>query len=331
MNRSTPHLRPTVEGDLDRILPLLTGAPACAGLTAASYRAKLADAQYRPEWTWAAEDDAGTLLAVAVWWGGSHEARPGALDGFFTAASVGEGPERTELAAALLRAAHAAFAATGGAGRSGDATTPPEYHVFLPGDWREQPAVAADLGWRRQAAALAGLSASLERLRFEWSPADAPPVADARLTFEPEADDEAFVELARRALTGSLDSHSSTEAARVGAERQAREDIAFYRDSMLGERSWWRVARDAQGAVVGFGLPSRNHAAAVVGYLAVLPEYRGHGYAVGILGEITRILATEAGATLVRADTDLVNRPMAEAFARAGYRNESRRLVLSAG
>jgi RimJ/RimL family protein N-acetyltransferase len=42
------------------------------------------------------------------------------------------------------------------------------------------------------------------------------------------------------------------------------------------------------------------------------------------------VLVAEAGATKIRADTDLENRPMAAAFERAGYQSVGRRLVLSA-
>ncbi|WP_228553812.1 GNAT family N-acetyltransferase [Catenulispora pinisilvae] len=64
--------------------------------------------------------------------------------------------------------------------------------------------------------------------------------------------------------------------------------------------------------------------------LGVLPEHRGHGYADDILGEVTRFLALDTGASRVAADTDLVNAPMAAAFARVGYHVMSRRLVQSA-
>ena len=80
----------------------------------------------------------------------------------------------------------------------------------------------------------------------------------------------------------------------------------------------------------GFGIPSQNTDYPVVGYLGVLPEHRGRGYVDQILAEITRILVAETGATAIRADTDLENRPMADAFERAGYRIHGRRLVLSA-
>ena len=80
----------------------------------------------------------------------------------------------------------------------------------------------------------------------------------------------------------------------------------------------------------GFGIPSQNTDYPVVGYLGVLPEHRGRGYVDQIRAEITRILVAETGATAIRADTDLENRPMAAAFERAGYRVHGRRLVVSA-
>ncbi len=110
----------------------------------------------------------------------------------------------------------------------------------------------------------------------------------------------------------------------------ASHDVAFYRDHMSGQRSWWRVAETPDGDLAGFGLPSRNTDVPVVGYLGVVPEHRGHGFAGEILAEITRILVAEVGATTIHADTDLENRPMAVAFEQAGYRPAGRRLVLSA-
>ena len=116
----------------------------------------------------------------------------------------------------------------------------------------------------------------------------------------------------------------------IGAEAQSRRDVEFYRDKMHGDRSWWRVAQTPAGELAGFGIPSQNTDVPVVGYLGVLPEHRGHRYADDILAGITRLLVAEASATVIRADTDLANRPMAAAFERAGYRNFARRLVLSA-
>lgn len=310
--------RPLAETDLGAVLPLLVRDPASA-LSAEGYLERFGDRQYRPEWTWLAIDDAsGAPLAAAVWWGSPAGSAPGALDAICVHGSV-TGEERLELGAAVVRAGHEAFAAVR------------EYHVFVPGDWRDRPEVVEALGWRVEAARRAGLTDVLERLRFEWTPAAGIAAPSERLTFHAEPDDEVFVDLFSRVLVGSLDTTSTTEAAAIGVEAQSRSDVEFYRDVMLGERSWWRVARDGDGAVAGFGIPSRNPGAFVVGYLGVLPEFRGRGYVGDILGEITRILAIEGGAESIRSDTDLVNVPMAAAMERAGYVNFARRLVYSAG
>ena len=315
--------RPSTPADLDGILSLVRRDAACP-LTAERYLSYLDDGQYSHERTWIAVDGGGDIRAVAVWWAGPEGAEPRALDAVYVHESVGVGEERVALAAELLGVGQRAFAEQFGQ------SEPPEFHVFVPSEWRQQPDVMDALAWRRAAVECVGLAKLLERLRFEWTPEDGlvEPIRD--LEFRAEPNDDVFVELFSRVLRGSLDTTSTREAAQVGAEEQARRDLVHLRDLMLGERSWWRVAVNASGDVVGFGIPSRNPVFPVVGYLGVLPEYRGHGYVDGILAEITRILVAEADATTVRADTDLVNRPMAEAFLRVGYRNHARRLVFSA-
>lgn len=315
--------RPTRPSDLDRFLPLIV-TDAVGGMTADTYTVRLSTGEYRPARTWIAEETTGAApLALAVWWGAPDADLPGALDGLFVHDSVKSADERTSLAAELLTTAHAAFAEAG-------ASTAPEYHLILPGDWRELPDVVEAVAWRQEAARRAGLPVTLERLRYEWTPRTVVPEPTGRLVFAAEPDDEVFVDLFRRVLTDTLDTDSRKEAESVGAEAQARGDVAFYRDTMPGDRSWWRVARTLDGETVGFGLPSRNHASPVVGYLDVLPEHRGRGYVDEILTEITRVLVSETAAEKVRADTDLTNTPMAAAFERVGYRNDARRLVLSA-
>jgi RimJ/RimL family protein N-acetyltransferase len=315
--------RPTRASDLDRFLPLIA-ADEAGGMTADTYTARLSAGEYRLARTWIAEDASSAVpLALAVWWGHPDEILPGALDGLFIHDSVRSADERTALAAGLLATAHAAFAETG-------ASKAPDYHLSLPGDWRERPESVEAVAWRQEAARRAGLPVSLERLCYEWTPRTALPEPTGRLLFAAEPDDEVFVDLFRRVLTDTLDTNSRKEAESVGAEAQARGDVEFYRDTMPGDRSWWRVARTPAGEPVGFGLPSRNHAFSVVGYLGVLPEHRGRGYVDEILGEITRILVSETAPEKIRADTDLTNTPMAAAFERVGYRNDTRRLVLSA-
>ncbi|MBR7831907.1 hypothetical protein KDL01_01465 [Actinospica durhamensis] len=254
------------------------------------------------------------------------DSEPVSLDAFYVHESFGvDEEERVALAAGLLHAAHAAFAGEFGL------SEPPACHVFVPGDWRERADVVSALSWRREAVTRAGLGTLLERLRFEWTAADGLAEPGGELEFRAESDDAVFVDLFSRVLSESLDTTSTREAARVGSAEQARQDVAHLRDLMVGDRSWWRVAVNRDGETVGFGIPSANLSFPVVGYLGVLPEYRGRGYVDAILVEITRILVAEADATTIRADTDLVNEPMAAAFLRAGYRNHARRLVFSAG
>ena len=322
---TTLTFRPSTKADLDRILPFIQPDGA-SPMTAERYLEYLEDGQYSHERTWIAVDDDNDVLAVATWWARPGTTEPSALDLVYVHESIDSG-DRADLAAQLLSAAQRAFADEFGQ------TEPPECHVFVAGDWRDRPDVVEALTWRRAALERVGLGAVLERLRFVWTPADglAPTNSGRGLEFRAEPDDEVFVDLFTRVLSGSLDTTSTREAAQIGAVEQARKDLVHLRDQMLGERSWWRVAVNRDGETVGFGIPSRNPVALVVGYLGVVPEHRGHGYIDDILADITRILVDEANAELIRADTDLVNAPMAAAFRRVGYRNNARRLVFSAG
>ena len=278
-------------------------------MTISDYRTRTNKGEYRPEWTWIAEDSAaGPVRAAGIWWGRPEDSAPEALDGLFTDTALAR-EERAAVAGALIVAAHSAFAAT------------PAFHLMLPADWRSRRDVVSAVTWRWDAALRAGLTNELERLRFEWTQDAGLPPRSGRLTFRAEPDDEVFVQLFRRVLAGSLDSTSTRTADAVGPDVQARSDVAFYRDKMAGDRAWWRVAQTPDGETVGFGVPSRNTDVPVVGYLGVLPEHRGHGYADDIVAEITHVLVAEAGADTIHADTDLGNRPMAAAFERTGYRN----------
>ena len=87
---------------------------------------------------------------------------------------------------------------------------------------------------------------------------------------------------------------------------------------MIYDPSWWQLAYAADGELVGLVMPSRNPTFAVIGYIGVVPEQRGHGYIDDLLAQATATLAA-SGASAIRADTDVANLPMAHAFQRAGY------------
>ncbi|MDG6107373.1 GNAT family N-acetyltransferase [Dactylosporangium aurantiacum] len=303
--------------DLDRVLALTSVEPVWS-LPADRYRAEAAAGQYRSEWTWIAEDDGGRVLARALWWGQRDSTFPLALDCLLTADEV-PAAERAALAAALLDAGHAAI----------QAPHPPLYNLMgLPRSWRTDPAVAAGVAWRREAAHRAGLTSEVERLQYEWTPAAGLPAAPSRLVFTPEPDDETFLAAMVRVAESTLDAQTQESHAAHGPVTAAREALAFYRDRP-GERDWWRLAHTADGALAGLAIPSATPYHRNIGYLGVVPELRGRGHVSEILSYLTRFHAA-AGADRVTATTDLGNHPMAAAFDRCGYHTTEVRLIFSA-
>jgi RimJ/RimL family protein N-acetyltransferase len=89
-------------------------------------------------------------------------------------------------------------------------------------------------------------------------------------------------------------------------------------DRYTSPHDWWRVAALPDGDPVGFVIPAHNGYNAIIAYIGVLPAHRGRGHVDEILAEGTRLLAAER-VPRIRASTDVGNRPMAAAFARAGY------------
>jgi RimJ/RimL family protein N-acetyltransferase len=282
-------------------------------VSAQRYQADLARRMFRPEWTWIAEDD-GRVVARAVWWGRPDSTSPLVLDCLWTDPRA---CDRANLAAGLLAAAHRRF------------PEPPEaFRMTLRNDWRTDPATRDAVAWRRTAAATVGFTHAVERLQFEWTPGLGVPQADDRLVFVPEPDDGKLLEIFRRVGDGSLDDETRKKRARMGPQETARREMDFYLGAP-GERDWWRAVYQPDGALVGLAIPSATSYNPNVGYLGVVPESRGRGYARIILDEITRSHANR-GAERITATTDVGNAPMAAAFRESGYRNIETRLLLSA-
>ncbi|WP_328540469.1 GNAT family N-acetyltransferase [Streptomyces sp. NBC_00344] len=306
--------RPTTDADRDRVVAVTVDEP-ISWIPADRYLDELGQGMYRPEWTWIAEDG-DRVVARALWWGQPASEYPIALDCLHVDAAV---DDRTMVAAGLLTASLKAFAEQG-------APKLPLYNVTLPNGWREEASVTDALAWRRDAAVAAGLTDEVERLRLEWTP-DAGLPTGGGLTFA-GASDEEFLRVFRQVAVGSLDGETRRNLAAKGVEATARDEMDFYL-GCPGEREWWRLARNAQGETVGLAIPSATPYNRNVGYLGIIPEFRGRGYVDGLLAEITRVHA-EAGAELITATTDTGNAPMAAAFARAGYRTAQIRMIYSA-
>ncbi len=269
----------------------------------------------RPEWSWVLEQD-GRLVGRALWWG-RGDSVPGALDALDVLAEV-EDPRSA--AVELLRGGHDDFAA------SGEPVLPP-FTVILPRGWRDDADATRAATWRCEAMADVGVTSALERRQYAWTPANGVPPRSTRVWFR-EGSDEEFVELFREAACGSLDVETRRALETMDEVSQAKADFEFY-ESCPGQRDWWRVATDCEGATVGFIVPSATPYHRNVGYPGVFPRSRGQGLVDDLLGEVTRIHAC-AGADRITATTDMTNLPMAAAFDRADCQVTEIRLVLEA-
>jgi ribosomal protein S18 acetylase RimI-like enzyme len=267
--------------------PALVG-PAAFG---ARYTDIVARGNYRPANTWVALRDR-VVVARAAWWGRPDQPAPAVLDWFDFIDQ--------EAAVELLRTAPG----------------PAEYSLALPPDWRDRPAVEQAAQARITAAEAAGMTPLVERYGYRWTPRCRLPARPGRLEFRPEPDDGVILGLFRRVHQGSLDAHAQRAVAASGLDAAAAEDLEILR-LMPSPREWWRLAT-AGGEVVGLAVPSRNYTDPVIGYVAVLPEHRGRGYAYDLLVEATHLLVAE-GADRIVANTDVTNLPMAATFAKAGY------------
>ncbi|MEU2356371.1 GNAT family N-acetyltransferase [Streptomyces misionensis] len=250
---------------------------------------------FRPEWQRIALRD-GRTVARAAWWARPEDTEPLLINWF----DVAEGEEAA--GAELLRTApwHC-----------------DELELDLPTGWRDDPRLRAAAETRAAAARSAGYEPLVERFLYRWTPQCGLPERPGRLVFTPEADDAVFHHLLRRIHSVTLDAHARRAVAEGGVERAAQEEMDFFH-WMPSPRSWWQIARTRAGEPVGIHIPGRNPAGPCVGFIGVVPEHRGHGYAYDLLAECTHLLAAH-DAEFIAAATDRGNFPMAAHFAAAGY------------
>lgn len=83
-------------------------------------------------------------------------------------------------------------------------------------------------------------------------------------------------------------------------------------------REWWQTAHTPDGDLAGIHIPAHNPSGPIIGFIGVLPEHRGHGYAYDLLAECTHTLV-EQGAESITGATDRTNHPMAANFTKAGF------------
>ncbi|MFF7385206.1 GNAT family N-acetyltransferase [Streptomyces griseoluteus] len=250
---------------------------------------------YRPDWQRVALRD-GRPVARAAWWARAEDPAPLLINWF----DVAEGEEAA--GAELLRTAP---------------WTTPELELDLPPGWRDDPHLASAVATRTAAARLAGYQPLVERFLYRWTPGLGLPEQPGRLEFTPEPDDEVFRDALRRIHSVTLDAHARRAIEKGGVERAAQEELDFFH-WCPSPRAWWRVARTPEGEIAGIHVPARNPSGPCVGFIGVVPEQRGHGYAYDLLADCTRFLADQ-GADFIAAATDQGNFPMAAHFTTAGY------------
>lgn len=273
----------------------------------------------RPEWMWVALRG-DQLLARVAWWSRGGGDEPFLLDIFDLDDDGADRDDRLDVGVRLLQAATAAVILPG--------ARPPEYIRFVPPDWRDGGMTRQVVDDRMAALEQTGARLFVERLRFEWRPGTPAAESRGRLAFRPVRDTEEILALMTLAMEGTLDAHSRDDLGRMSpreaAVRHYEDELAHYRSP----RDWWRVATLPDGEPVGFVTPARNDYNPIIGYLAVLPAYRGNGYIDEILAEGTRILIAQ-DVPRIRASTDVGNTPMASSFQRAGYANVERAITMT--
>ncbi|MEV7983280.1 GNAT family N-acetyltransferase [Streptomyces sp. NPDC086519] len=251
--------------------------------------------RFRPDWQRVALRD-GRVVARAAWWGAPEATEPLLINWF----DVAEGEE--EAGAELLR---------------GAPWQVEELELDLPTGWHDVPALRSAAEARFTAARKAGFELLVERYNYRWTPECGLPERPGRLVFTAEPDDRVFFDALRRIHSVTLDAHARRAIAQGGVDRAAQEEMDFFH-WMPSPRQWWQIARTPDGEPVGIHIPGHNPGGPCIGFIGVLPERRGHGYAYDLLVECTHFLA-EQGAEFIAAATDRGNTPMAAHFARAGY------------
>ena len=135
-------------------------------------------------------------------------------------------------------------------------------------------------------------------------------------------------------MVSSIERHATVALIAQTSERSDDKQSQYYRER-LGEigdaemmlqiiestrhdKSWWRVALNAEHRPIGLVIPVIGFGEPTIGFIGVSPEFRGRGVATGMLLEARSVVARH-GYSSLSAETDARNTPMHRALAKSGF------------
>ena len=263
----------------------------------------------RPEWVWAVRHDGEPFPLGVVAAFGSPKGKPFLLD-------VLGLPDDQALADELV----------GRATEEGRPLGLEEAGIFAPTNTSYADDVLAPA---RTALDSAGWRLLVERRHYSFAPAPdlaADAVTDLRFERMSDAEDPRLVACHREVMRDTLDAHDRALIDRHGFDRACEESLQFLVTADPVDRI--HLAFNCSGEVVGMVsgdvLPQQR---GVVNFVGVVRDHRGHGYGGQLLAwQTQQVLAS--GATILIADTDNENVPMARHFADVGWPQTETRIDL---
>ena len=133
-----------------------------------------------------------------------------------------------------------------------------------------------------------------------------------------DVSDNEYIKAILEVSKSTLDERINFDINSIGALAQAEQNFEVLKN-MDYKPSWWKLIYDKMdNSLIGLVMPTIAPSFGTIGYIGVIPEKRGKGYVDVLLSLGTKILL-DNDVTIIKADTDINNLPMANAFIKAGY------------
>lgn len=265
----------------------------------------------RPDWVWAVRDEQHEPLGVVAALGADRPSGRAYVLDFFGL------PDDPDVARELTDRATSALLAAGG--DEACIFAPPHTSYDAP-ELRPLAGALAANDWRL----------FVERRHYEFAPdaelANASPTTGLSLTRVTDPADPALATCHREVMRETLDAHDADAIETLGFHAACEQSLAYLLEA--DPVDCIHLARNASGEVVGMvsgrTMPTGR---ALVLFVGVTLQHRGQGYGRQLLAWQTRQLLVD-GATVLIADTDNANVPMARSFADVGWPQTETRIDL---